>query len=262
MRIRIISIPAIVICILLCSCSWNDPGAPKNSQANTKASQIETQSAATTESESEISDKEWTMEDAKESFYYTALTDEIKQKITGYSYPADASSAKITYDELSYVHVLHYDGTGKICEGELICNTLIAQDLVDIFYELFLHQYPIEKIRLIDEYHADDNLSMADNNTSCFNYRVVSGTNRLSNHSYGLAIDINPLYNPYITYNKDGSSNVAPNNATPYCDRTQSFPYKIDTGDLCYQLFIAHGFTWGGNWSNSKDYQHFEKKIN
>lgn len=195
---------------------------------------------------------------AADNFYYTILTEDIKARITGSSYPDTGEALQVSYEDLSYVHVLHYDFEGQVQEGELICNQAIAQDLVDIFYELYEGQYPIEKIHLIDEYNADDEASMADNNTSCFNYRTVPGRTRLSNHSYGLAIDINPLYNPYVR-TKDGRELISPDNAVPYADRSADFPYKIDKNDLCYRVFIAHGFTWGGAWNSSKDYQHFEK---
>lgn len=200
-------------------------------------------------------------EEVENAFYYGPLSEEIKARITGISYPDTTEPLQITYEDLAYVHVLHYNFEGEVTEGELICNQAIAQDLVEIFCALYESQYPIEKICLIDEYNGDDNLSMADNNTSCFNYRVVSGTNHLSQHAYGLAIDINPLYNPYITYNSDGSANVQPYNSIEFVNREQEFAYKIDHKDLCYQLFIEHGFTWGGDWKNSKDYQHFQKKL-
>lgn len=213
----------------------------------------------------------------EEGFYYEPISDELRRYITGISYPGtrtpsntgdsetDTSSAdssadvKITLDELRYVHILHYDFDGNPAEGELICNEYIAQDLVEIFYQLYSNEYRLEKVLLIDEYDGDDTASMEDNNTSCFNYRTVPGKSSLSKHSYGLAIDINPLYNPYITYNKDGTMNVSPASGESYADRTLSFPYKIDEEDLCYKLFIQHGFTWGGSWNHSKDYQHFQK---
>lgn len=199
-------------------------------------------------------------EDAESGFYCTALTEDIKARITGSSYPDTQEPLQISYEELSYVHVLHYDFEGQIQEGELICNQAVAQDLVEIFYELYEIQYPIEKIRLIDEYSADDEASMADNNTSCFNYRTVPGSTKLSNHSYGFAIDINPLYNPYVR-TRDGKELISPDNAVPYADRSADFPHKIDRNDLCYRIFIEHGFTWGGSWNSSKDYQHFEKRV-
>ena len=199
-------------------------------------------------------------EDAESGFYCTALTEDTKARITGSSYPDTQEPLQISYEELSYVHVLHYDFEGQIQEGELICNQAVAQDLVEIFYELYESQYPIEKIRLIDEYSADDEASMADNNTSCFNYRTVPGSTKLSNHSYGFAIDINPLYNPYVR-TRDGKELISPDNAVPYADRSADFPHKIDKNDLCYRIFIEHGFTWGGSWNSSKDYQHFEKRV-
>ena len=205
-----------------------------------------------------ISDEDHTVPDAVDSFYYTALTDEIKARITGKSYPDTDEPLQIAYEDLAYVHVLHYDFQAQVQEGELICNQSIAQDLVDIFYELYENQYPIEKIRLIDEYEADDEASMADNNTSCFNYRTVPGRTKLSNHSYGCAIDINPLYNPYVR-TSGGKELISPDNAVPYADRSADFPYKIDRNDLCYKIFTEHGFDWGGAWNSSKDYQHFEK---
>ena len=190
-------------------------------------------------------------------FYYTSIPDSIKAKMIGVSYPADTANALISMDSLSYVHVLHVDFNGNTQTGELICNTAIAQDLVDIFKSLYEAGYPIDKIRLIDEYGADDDTSMAADNTSCFNYRLVKGSNKLSNHGLGRAIDLNPLYNPCV-YLKSGE--VAPSSGAAYADRSADFPYKIDTNDLAYKLFTQHGFTWGGSWNSLKDYQHFEKK--
>jgi hypothetical protein len=186
--------------------------------------------------------------------FYTSLTDEIKERITGKSYPDPEiyDNIQITYDDLSYLHVLYYDFDNNIQEGEIICSNEIAEDLLEIFQTLYDNQYQIEKIRLVDDYNADDEASMADNNTSCFNYRTIAGTDRISNHSYGKAIDINPLYNPYIT-TKGGTENISPANSTQYADRTAVFAHKIDADDLCYKLFIQHGFTWGGDWQNSKE---------
>ena len=200
-----------------------------------------------------------------DSFYYEPLSENLQRYITGVSYPGGVDSEEepaISYDELAYLHILHYDFDGNPTEGELICNRAIAQDLVEIFYELYCNEYHIEKVLLIDTYNGDDTASMEDNNTSCFNYRVVEGSTSLSKHALGLAIDINPFYNPYITYGENGTENISPASATAYADRSSSFPYKIDENDLCYKLFTAHGFTWGGNWNSCKDYQHFQKVLN
>ena len=158
---------------------------------------------------------------------------------------------------LRYLHVLHKNLRGEVLEGELICNEKIAASLIEIFKQLYTENYPIEKIRLIDEYDADDELSMRDNNSSCFNFRYVSFTNRISLHGYGLAVDINPLYNPYIK-TVDGKKIIAPDNSADFEDRTKDFPYKITEDDLCCRLFAEHGFKWGGrDLSAELDYQHF-----
>lgn len=207
-------------------------------------------------------EQRWTL---AEAFYYEPLSDNLRRYITGVSYPVlteDDREPEIALDELRYVHILHYDFDGNPAEGELICNEAIARDLVEIFYELYRSEYQLERVLLIDEYDGDDTASMEANNTSCFNYRTVEGKTNLSKHALGLAIDVNPLYNPYITYNGDGSENVSPAAAVGYADRSVSFPYKIDENDLCYKLFIKHGFIWGGNWNSSKDYQHFQKTVN
>ncbi|MCI8937212.1 MAG: M15 family metallopeptidase [Lachnospiraceae bacterium] len=217
----------------------------------------------------------------EDGFFYQPLTAAVTAQITGLSYPVTESIAPalslqavnvvpddavlaISYDDLRYLNVLYYDFDGNVQAGELICHKGIAQDLVEIFYELYLNEYQIEKIRLVDEYGGDDTASMLDNNTSCFNYRVVDGTDSLSKHALGCAIDINPFYNPYVVFNKDGNGEtyISPEGSEIYADRSKDFPYKIDESDLCYQLFKAHGFTWGGNWNSSKDYQHFQKVVN
>lgn len=198
----------------------------------------------------------------QEYFYYEPLSDNLRRYITGISYPTqigDSQEPEITLDELCYVHILHYDFAGNPTEGELICNQRIAQDLLEIFYELYRNEYQLESVLLIDEYDGDTTASMEANNTSCFNYRPAEDATNLSRHALGLAIDVNPLYNPYITYNDDGSENISPAAGEFYADRSASFPYKIDENDLCYKLFIQHGFTWGGNWNSSKAYPHFQK---
>lgn len=195
-----------------------------------------------------------------QDFGIVPMNEDIMDVIRGKSYPADDSDCRISPEELAYVYVLYVDFEGKTQKGGLICNKAIATDLLDIFRQLYEAEYPIEKIRLIDAYDADDERSMADNNSSAFNYRVIAGTDRLSNHAMGMAVDINPLYNPYLP-NNPNTTPIQPANGAPYVDREKAFAHKIDHDDLCYKLFIAHGFTWGGDWEDSKDYQHFEKAF-
>ena len=181
-----------------------------------------------------------------QDFYTSKITDEIFARIKGKSFK---DNCPLSLDDLRYLHVLHKDLDGNIHEGEMICNAYIADDVLEILRKLFEADYPIERIRLVDEYDADDEMSMRDNNSSSFNFRFISHTTKISKHGLGLAVDINTRYNPNI---------LEPANAADYVDRTRNFPYKIDTDDLCYKLFIEKGFEWGGNWQSVKDYQHFE----
>lgn len=188
-----------------------------------------------------------------------AIDETIFERINGISFTENES---IALTELSYLRMLYYGFDGNTYVGEMIVNQKIAEDVLGIFQTLYENQYPIEKMVLIDEYGADDESSMNENNTSAFNYRMISGSSKLSNHSYGMAIDLNPKYNPYVKTASDGSVICQPESGRAYADRTKDFSYKIDTNDLAYQLFTQAGFTWGGNWNSVKDYQHFEKKIN
>ncbi|MCM1292043.1 MAG: M15 family metallopeptidase [Bacteroides sp.] len=185
-------------------------------------------------------------------FLRQPIADATFARMKDNSYPSDCP---IRRSDLCYLFVPHYDGHGSVRIGEMVCNKAIADDLLDIFRALFLKQYPIERMVLIDEYGGDDELSMTHNNTSCFNYRRVPGRKTLSRHARGMAIDINPLYNPYVR-----ASDVRPSKGVPYADRSRTdIPFKITASDPACLLFRSHGFTWGGNWRHSKDYQHFQK---
>lgn len=189
-------------------------------------------------------------------FKSAKLSDAVFERMKGKSYK---NGCTIPRSALRYLKVLHYDLDGEVRLGEMVCDKAIAADLVDIFKGLFEAKYPIERMVLVDEYGADDVASMEQNNTTCFNYRVVAGSKTLSNHSKGRAIDVNPLYNPYVKKRQDGSLLVSPESGRAYADRSKSFKLKIDKNDLCYKLFKAHGFAWGGDWHSCQDYQHFEK---
>ena len=184
------------------------------------------------------------------------ITEELFQRMQGRSYKADCT---VPREELRYLQVLHRDATGAIRLGELVCNRAIADDLLHIFRQLYEASYPIERMVLIDDYEADDERSMEANNSSAFNFRFIAGTQKLSRHSKGMAVDINPLYNPYVKKRPDGSLYVSPEAGRRYVDRSASFTYMIQADDLCCRLFKEHGFRWGGDWNSLKDYQHFEK---
>lgn len=187
-------------------------------------------------------------------FSISEITPEIFARIKGKSYK---DNCPIPLEDLRYIRVLHKDKDGTTHEGEMICSVHIASDVLEIFRAMYEADYPIERVRLVDEYDADDETSMRDNNSSCFNFRFITHSTKISKHGLGLAVDINTLYNPYIRVT-DKEIILEPSTAGDYVDRTKDFPYKITKEDLCYRLFTERGFEWGGEWKSLKDYQHFE----
>lgn len=189
----------------------------------------------------------------EEVFTISKIDDIIYNRINNISYKENDS---ITPDDLRYLEVTYWGFDDEKHFGELIVNQLIAEEVIEIFKELYQGRYAIDKIALVDDYDGDDLKSMAANNTSAFNYRNVAGSNKLSNHSYGLAIDINPLQNPYI---KNG--HISPEGGYDYVSREENQLGMIYKDDICYDAFTSRGWEWGGDWKSIKDYQHFEKKI-
>ena len=190
----------------------------------------------------------------KQAFFSAQpIDDEVFARIQGKSY---ANGCTVSLDRLRYVRILYHGFDGQTHVGEVICNSTLAQDLLEIFGGLYDAGYPIESVRLIDEFGANDETSSVANNSSSFNFRFIDGTTDLSLHGTGLAIDINPLYNPTVF--TDGSG-CYPAAGAAYADRTKSFAHKIDQNDLCYQLFVQHGWTWGGSWKEDPAYMHFSK---
>ena len=124
-------------------------------------------------------------DEIESSFYIIEISDELFAKMQGKSFKADCT---VPRTKLRYLHVLHKTLDGATKEGELVCNVKIADVLLGIFKDLYAANYPIEKIRLIDEYDADDEKSMSDNNSSCFNFRFISHTTTVSKHGAGLNI--------------------------------------------------------------------------
>lgn len=187
--------------------------------------------------------------------------DEVYVRIYGKSF---VDNDDIALADLRYMKVLHYNFDHQVQVGELIVHRELAPDYQEIFQALFENEYEIQSMYLIDNYWtgdgaSSDSASIEVNNTSAFCYRKVVGGSGLSNHALGRAIDINPQQNPYVTY-KDGKPRWTHDNADDYIDRDTGLPHVITHDDLCYRLFKAHGFDWGGDWRTMKDYQHFDKE--
>lgn len=199
---------------------------------------------------------------AQKDFEVTAVPDSIFALMQGRSYGKGCTVAR---SELRYLRCLHVDAEGRTHHGEMVLNKRIATTVLDILRKLYEAHYPIERMRLVDYYGANDEKSMTANNSSGFNFRFISGTRKVSKHGMGLAVDINPLYNPCVkkrTTTKNGAkvtyTVTEPAAGKRYADRTKTYDYTIRRGDLCHKLFKEAGFRWGGDWTHSKDYQHFE----
>lgn len=268
----VISVIGMAIC-LLCSCRQDKNEAKTESRQeqeagleNAGSENMGLEDAGLEEPEEEepdyrtcmsgtVVEQELTGEEISSLFYAQEIPQEVFARMDGVSY---VENEDIALGDLRYLRLLYVGFDEQTHVGELIVHESIADTILEIFQTLYENGYQIEKMRLIDDYGGDDHASLLDNNTSAFNYRVVEGSKKLSRHAYGLAIDINPFYNPYVTY-PGGVEHISPEGSEPYADREADFPHKIGKdGDLCWQLFSQHGFTWGGDWKSLKDYQHFQ----
>ena len=156
---------------------------------------------------------------------------------------------------LAYLTVTHVDFYGYSRHGHIIVAAAIADEVLDIFREIYEYGFPIAAMRLIDYYGALDYYSMAANNSVGFNFRYIAGTNTLSRHAWGMAIDINPVQNPFIR-----GDIVLPAAGRYYLDRTDVRPGMIIPGDVVYRAFTSRGWIWGGHWRVPIDYHHFERR--
>ena len=185
-------------------------------------------------------------------FTKSEIPEEIRERMMGVTIREDS---RMQFEDLSYLTITHIGYDGKSHTGNMIVNKKLADEVLSIFKELYEIKFPIERMELVHKYGGSDELSMRANNTSSFNDRPVSGGTGLSYHQLGQAIDINPLVNPYIK-----KSVVLPETAHEYTDRTLNAKGMINSDSECVQIFKKYGWTWGGDWTSLKDYQHFEKR--
>ena len=193
-------------------------------------------------------------------FIVSDISDDILEYIMGKTYK---DNPNISIDDLRYIKLIHYNFEHKTQIGEIIVNKKIAEEIKNIFMELYKEEYEIYSMYLPDRFwdgdpNSTDTASCDANNTSGFFYRTVEGSAKLSNHSYGMAIDINPRQNPYVSL-RSGNPVCEHENALEFLDRDSGKAHMITTTDECYKLFTSKGYTWGGVWKSVKDYQHFEK---
>jgi len=158
----------------------------------------------------------------------------------------------VSPSQLRRLTVSHWDFAGRRRAGSIVVRASAAREVVSVFRRLYAARFPIRRLRLVDAYKGSDDASMAADNTSGFNCRFVSGTRRWSQHAYGLAIDINPVENPFVH-----GGRVEPPAGRRYLDRSRARPGMVVSGDVVVRAFAAVGWSWGGHWTSSKDYQHF-----
>jgi hypothetical protein len=159
-------------------------------------------------------------------------------------------------DRLRLVRFAYVDFEQKIkSDGAIVVLDALSDQVLELFKELREANFPIEKAILMNAYDGDDDISMADNNTSAFNDRKIPGGQTVSLHAYGAAIDVNPAVNPYLI--RTGTkSQIKPPAGAKYLGRSLMAPGMAEPA---VQIFSNHGFLiWGGAWGNPKDYQHFQ----
>ena len=156
--------------------------------------------------------------------------------------------------ELRTVQLFHWGFDGRAHQGRLVVHRRAARDVVTVFRRLYAARFPIRRMVPVSAYRGSDDASMAADNTSGFNCRraVGSATHSWSMHAYGLAIDVNPVENPYVL-----GGRVRPPAGRLYVDRTRYRPGMALAGGVLVRAFAAVGWRWGGRWTGSPDYQHF-----
>lgn len=158
------------------------------------------------------------------------------------------------FADLAVLHMNHWTFADELGDGELIVARDVADDLAGVFAALFEARFPIASIRPMYCFGGDDLASMAANNSSAFNFRTIAGTDRLSQHALGDAVDINPLLNPWVR-----ETEVLPPAGSAYLDRSDVRPGMIVRPGVVTAAFDAIGWTWGGDWPDVQDLHHFQR---
>jgi len=169
----------------------------------------------------------------------------LEEAIQGTKAPPEVIST------LALINVAYVSFDGLMHAGQLVMHTGLVRDVEDAFALMRTLRFPIAKVRPVVVYGWDDEASMDDNNSSGFNYRFILDTNRLSNHSLGCALDLNPRQNPY----RSRSQKIYPSGAV-YDPSAQGT--LLAAGEIV-RFFEDRGWEWGGTWTTVLDYHHFEK---
>ncbi|MDQ3729900.1 MAG: M15 family metallopeptidase [Actinomycetota bacterium] len=175
-----------------------------------------------------------------------------RQRMTGVSWH---QGCPVALDHLRLIRTTFWDFDSERETGSIVVHENEAAEIVRVFRSLYRHRFKIRRMQLIDRYDGSDHASMDADNSSGFNCRYITGTTTWSQHAFGRAIDINPIENPYVT----PSGHVSPPAGALYADRSRDDKGMIHRGDHAYRAFAQEDWKWGGNWSGTKDYQHFSR---
>jgi hypothetical protein len=181
-----------------------------------------------------------------------ALTDDERQAMIGVSW---REGCPVALEALARISASHWGFDGVPRTGHLVVRADVAPVFIDALRAAWDAGFPIERMEPIEVFGGDDDASMAANNTSAFNCRPVTGGTGFSQHSFGHAIDVNPVQNPYVTR----SGTVLPPSGEPYLVRDPAVPGLLVEPGAVVDAFRAHGWGWGGTWTTTKDYQHFSE---
>ncbi len=186
------------------------------------------------------------------------ITPEVKQRMMkGNSW---RKGCPVHLNDLRYIRLTYRDFNGRDARGEMIVHKDVASEVTQIFKELYEIGYPIRKMKLVSDYKGSDWQSIEADNTSAFNCRKATGSRHWSKHSYGKAIDLNSIENPYISR----SGHISHKASQQYRKRVHKNHTAADKAvllksDKAVHIFKKYGWKWGGDWSGVKDYQHFSK---
>jgi hypothetical protein len=188
---------------------------------------------------------------------YTASVRPIGPRLRVRMRSTDHPGCPTGLNELRYLRMTYLGFDGAAHVGEMVVHKKYAAAVVDVFHRLYDARWPIQRMRLVDDYDGDDEASMAANNTSGYNCRRIAGRQVWSDHAFGAAIDINPAQNPYIS-----ATGIHPRSAARLATiprtRTSLVPAgAIRDGDIVVRSFAQIGWAWGGHFATHKDYQHF-----
>ncbi|MFT3699443.1 MAG: M15 family metallopeptidase [Kofleriaceae bacterium] len=178
-----------------------------------------------------------------------AVSNEIHARIRGISWRDEPRCPAIA--ELAYLRLAHVTFDGGTAIGELLVHSAIAQRTIDLFRRLYVLGFPIRQMKLVDEFGANDDRSMSADNTSAFNFRMVAGTQILSQHGRGLAIDINPVENPWRKPDR-----LLPPEGQVFADRTIVRPGMFVRPGPVIASIDELGWEWGGDWMHAWDDHH------